>query len=137
MRTFATRRNADGGFSLVELLVTMVIIAILVGIGIPIFLNQRTKAADTATRSDAVNLGLAIHTENEPIPVVKVERRTDGYYIDDKFAMPASKGVQLVTFTTTGLHWCIQLSHPQGAVAKSPGIRYDSERGLEDGLACG
>jgi len=49
----------ERGFTLVELLVTMVVIGVLAGIAIPVFLHQREKGMDTQARSDVYNVALA------------------------------------------------------------------------------
>src|SRR5947208_5318320 len=50
--------NSEGGFTLIELMVVVMIIAILVGIAIPAFLGARSRASNTAVKSNLRN-GLA------------------------------------------------------------------------------
>lgn len=53
-------RNNDRGFTLVELMIVVLIVAILVAIAIPTFLGQRKEAEDSAAKS---NLRNALTTE--------------------------------------------------------------------------
>jgi type IV pilus assembly protein PilA len=63
------RRLADeSGFTLVELLVVILIIGVLASIGIASFLNQRSKAQDSAAKVDAVTAAKALsvwHTDHD------------------------------------------------------------------------
>ena len=65
------RRSREGGFTLVELMVVVMIIAILMAIAIPTFLNSRKRAQDAAAKSNVRN-GLAaaqqVFSENQVYP---------------------------------------------------------------------
>src|SRR5690625_3652849 len=73
--------NKEKGFTLIELLVVIIIIGILAAIAIPLFLNQRKKAVDTAARSDASTLGKEVATwyvDNDAPPTIALN--DDGRY---------------------------------------------------------
>ncbi|MGI9647669.1 MAG: prepilin-type N-terminal cleavage/methylation domain-containing protein [Acidimicrobiia bacterium] len=53
-------RDTDRGFTLVELMIVVLIVAILIAIAIPTFLGQRKEAEDSAAKS---NLRNALTTE--------------------------------------------------------------------------
>ena len=72
-RTIIRRtRSNDEGFTLVELMVVVMIIAILMAIAIPTFLNSRKRAQDSAAKSNVRN-GLAaaqsVFSENQSFPI--------------------------------------------------------------------
>lgn len=55
LKAFQNRMKDDKGFTLIELMVVVLIIAILIAIAIPTFLGLRKRAQDRAAQSDLRN----------------------------------------------------------------------------------
>src|ERR671922_1904377 len=138
LKTLRTRMQDDKGFTLIELMVVVLIIAILIAIAIPTFLGMRRRAQDRAAQSDLRNgytaakayftdgetydgFTAAVALESEPSLAFvdgapTVDTREVG--IDDG---TAGTTVRLLRFSQSGTAFCIQ------EVAGVPG--YGSDEG--------
>lgn len=56
------KKSSEQGFTLIEILVVILIIGILAAIAIPVFLNQRKTANDSAVESDVKNIATILQT---------------------------------------------------------------------------
>jgi prepilin-type N-terminal cleavage/methylation domain-containing protein len=132
---------ADGGFSLVELLTVMMVLGVLTGIAIPVFLAQRGKAHDSATKRDLVEVAKMVTAEfldHGAPPTVRIVGAH--YEVNGQEVGPVSQGVVIgggnpAAVDTTGwtaTAWCMTFTSPTGG---SRDYRYSAQRGLEPG-AC-
>jgi type IV pilus assembly protein PilA len=68
LRARLGREDDEGGFTLIELMVVVLIIAILIAIAIPTFLGARTRAQDRQAQSNLRNAFAAekvVYTDNQ------------------------------------------------------------------------
>jgi type IV pilus assembly protein PilA len=144
-RLHKSMEKRDEGFTLIELLVVMIIIGILAAIAIPVFLSQRAKAQDSATKSDASTIGKEIATfyvdgggtgvVTGGLGVNYAFTPTVGTVIDmGRSSNNVSVLAGAVTNIVDSTAWCVGLTNAKG---DKKDWKYSASGGLSQGTCSG
>lgn len=109
-------RREESGFSLIELLIVVAIIAILAAIAVPIFLSQREKAYETSMQSTLKDASTAVEARavTDLGTFSALDEQAASVLENEGFKMPdwsASPGY--VTIEANDTRFCIQAQHKE------------------------
>lgn len=131
MRT-RIRLGEEAGFSLIEMLVVIVILAILASIAIPAFLNQRERAwkaqSETALKNAATAMEAAAVSTNGTYAGVTVRD-----LVDEEGLKYAPRITRLDVESSNDQGFCISVDHASGGV---PTYYWDSAVGRPSTVNC-
>ncbi|MFN8036001.1 MAG: type II secretion system protein [Acidimicrobiia bacterium] len=101
------RRDAEEGFTLIELMVVVLIIAILIAIAVPTFLGARQRAQNASAKSSLRNAfanAKSIYTDNEDYtqatPAALLAAEPSLTFNNNSTASTGAKNVSVKTTTT-------------------------------------
>lgn len=120
-------REKEEGFTLIELLVVIIIIGILAAIAIPVFLNQRQKAWDSAVKADLRNAATAeetYYTENASYTNNVANLTAAGFKLSDDGNYATAAATDFTVPTATAAEFCAQAVSKSGktfSYASGPG----------------
>ena len=109
-------RRDESGFSLIELLIVIVIIAILAAIAVPIFLNQREKAYETSMQSTLKDASTAVEARavTDLGTFAALDEQSATVLEDEGFKFPDwADSPGYVSIEANATRYCIQAQHKE------------------------
>jgi len=119
VNSFSERAKSKDGFTLVEILVVVAVIALLAAIAIPQFMSYHSEAIDAEMKSDLRNASVAIeayYAKQAVLPTSLVE--TVGFH--------PSGGVTVSLVIVSATSYTLNAAKPGGT---QPSFTYDSTTG--------
>ncbi len=114
------QEEREGGFTLIELLVVIIIIGILAAVAIPVFLSQRQKGYDAASKAELKTIATAqesyaTDSVGGKYTAVEADLKPSGYVQSKPFDHVTNASALVITLntdTTPGTKWCAIATHP-------------------------
>lgn len=121
-------KEKDGGFTLVELIVVVIIIGVLAAIAVPVFLNQSNKAKEKADLADlsSAKIAVASYLADFDGATAPTQANTKSYGMpQEETVSGATKRTITVTWVSTAPgNYTVAMSN--GASAKSCSATQDT-----------
>ena len=125
--TIRSRRSGEGGFTLVELMIVMAIIAILATIAIPIYVRTLQRAKEATLKED-------LHTMRTAIDSYTVDKEKAPDSLDDLVQAGYLKSIPVDPITSSSETWITSQSDTMTDVNETQGGMDDVHSGSQ-GLA--
>ena len=127
IRQIRARRSGEGGFTLIELMIVMAIIAILATIAIPIYVRTLQRAKEATLRED-------LHTMRTAIDSYTVDKEKAPDSLDDLVQAGYLKSIPVDPITSSSETWITSQSDTMTDVNETQGGMDDVHSGSQ-GLA--
>jgi len=116
-------QGEEGGFSLIELIIVVVILGVLVAIAIPIFSNIQATAQENAVKAAAANgatAGAALIAAGDPAPDAAAVETRAKTATDDPAIEITSVGATIDTLCVTAVGWTFTANSGPGCTPAAP-----------------